>query len=67
MMLLAALHTAALAGDGFRLAQDGKSRHVIYCDASAPASVMEAAMEIQRAVKLVNGAELLPSLEPTRE
>ncbi len=61
---LDAVQAAAPAGNGFRLVENGKSRHVIYCDANAPASVREAANEIQRVVKLMSGAELPRSREP---
>jgi len=62
--LVVALPVVAAARDGFQLVQDGKSGHVIYCDAKVPESVQEAAKEIQRVVKLMSGVELPLSREP---
>lgn len=59
---LAALHAAAAhaerQGDSLRLVEDGKSRHVVYCEAGAPLWVQEAAREVKRALKLSTGVEL---------
>ncbi|NUQ64983.1 MAG: DUF4838 domain-containing protein [Pirellulales bacterium] len=52
------------AADGLRLAEDGRSGYVIYCDAGASASVQEAAKEVQRVLKLCTGAELPISRRP---